>query len=55
MAKLAEERAGEDSRRRAARDIISSAIRTGNLLYYVMRIRLRFNYFRILSVQLLMI
>ncbi|XP_050342412.1 uncharacterized protein LOC126768424 isoform X3 [Nymphalis io] len=29
MAKLAEERAGEDSRRRAARDIISSAIRTG--------------------------
>ncbi|XP_041976222.1 serine/threonine-protein kinase MARK2 isoform X6 [Aricia agestis] len=29
MAKLVEERAGEDSRRRAARDIISSAIRTG--------------------------
>ncbi|XP_045765002.1 uncharacterized protein LOC123867156 isoform X3 [Maniola jurtina] len=29
MAKLAEERAGEDSRRRAARDIISTAIRTG--------------------------
>ncbi|XP_038210171.1 serine/threonine-protein kinase MARK2 isoform X1 [Zerene cesonia] len=29
MAKLVEERAGEESRRRAARDIISSAIRTG--------------------------
>ncbi|XP_052738527.1 uncharacterized protein LOC112055740 isoform X2 [Bicyclus anynana] len=29
MAKLAEERAGEDNRRRAARDIISTAIRTG--------------------------
>ncbi|XP_045513662.1 uncharacterized protein LOC123707566 isoform X4 [Pieris brassicae] len=29
MAKLAEERAGEENRRRAARDIISSAIRTG--------------------------
>ncbi|CAK1553499.1 unnamed protein product [Leptosia nina] len=29
MAKLAEERAGEETRRRAARDIISSAIRTG--------------------------
>ncbi|XP_061377982.1 uncharacterized protein LOC116765902 isoform X2 [Danaus plexippus] len=29
MAKLTEERLGEDSRRRAARDIISSAIRTG--------------------------
>ncbi|KAM3962931.1 LOW QUALITY PROTEIN: nuak family kinase 1 [Aphomia sociella] len=29
MAKLAEEKAGEENRRRAARDIISSAIRTG--------------------------
>ncbi|KPI98003.1 NUAK family SNF1-like kinase 1 [Papilio xuthus] len=29
MAKLVEEKAGEESRRRAARDIISSAIRTG--------------------------
>ncbi|CAG4937097.1 unnamed protein product [Colias eurytheme] len=29
MAKLVEERAGEESRRRAARDIISTAIRTG--------------------------